>query len=211
MNALYRPRSTFEFEHGTDCTVIFVRSHDTERVWKDIFAVTLNGYKVYFEMMRLKPRFPGQKLRNWGFGDITDPFSGKRLWNFNTFAEPLGFKGDMTTVRGDDDRTYVLCRNHAGVVEHRFLLAELLREWRSSIPTPKLVPVPPLPPQPLPATAIVSVLEPVPAPVSSPVRAPAPQVQPPVQARTRPALVPLADQSPEMRWFATEVLSRMAV
>ncbi len=209
MNALSHPRSTFEFKHGADCIVVFIKSRDAESVWKDVFAVTLNGNKVYFEMMRLKPRFPGQRPRNWGFGDITDPLSGERLWDFNTFARPLNFRGNMVTEQGDDDRTYVLCRNHAGVVEHRFLLAELLPQWRSFIPLPKLVQASSVSPS-LPA-AVVSVSESVPMPVPLPAREYASPPRTPPQTAHRPTLMPLVDRSPEMRQFVQEVLSRMGV
>lgn len=162
MNQLPIPR--YEFQHGADVTVKYLRSNDVPgKVEKDVFAVTAGGYKVYFEMMRLLPRTyrEAQKPRKWGFGDILDPVSGLQLWTFRALAKQppaslrhlRDFTGDLTTVRGEDNRTYVEFRSKQGELKGRFLLTELLPQWSSVATAPALPEKQPEPPM-VPVAAV---------------------------------------------------------
>ncbi len=125
----------YEFVCGADVSEVkYLGRRDDSGCEKEVFTVIMSGFKVYFEMMRLKPKtdYQARNPRNWGFGDIRDSVSGSTIWNFSTFiksptAAELGIKdlrGDMTTIRGADNRTYVDFRTRDGRLIKQFLLAE---------------------------------------------------------------------------------------
>ena len=210
--------SRYHFAHGDDFQVEYLGTRDDERVMRDHFAVTGADYKVYFDMMRLLPRniAEAKRPRNWGFGDINDPVTGNRVWDFGTFARTLEFKGDMTAVRGDDKRTYVECRARDGTLKHRFLLAELLPQWKTaaSMPVPPLEPAAEVVPAEAAPVAVkvpeVMTTEPPSAPaiVAAPTTLRRPAHRTSAKLPEKPIV--LADPSKEMLYFVESVLWRMA-
>lgn len=232
----------FQFQHGADFAVKYLDSGRKGNAVIHRYAVTGGGYKVFFEMMKLLPRDHREALRprGWGFGALTDPTTGRVVWKFDSFIDSLfakqlgltGFKGDLTTECGDDNRTYVVCRRRpSGEEVARFLLAYLLPQWQG-VDTQA---VPALLPESLPAPVVASVSAP------EPVAMPAPtlvfeQVRPtevnssrsPSRPRlvnlspkrltvSRPALSVATARAPieapgvdrEHRWFFEQVLARM--
>ncbi len=221
------PMHRYDFQHGDDFEVKYLGPNDERgRVQKERFAVTGAGYKVYFEMMRLLPSadWQARNPRKWGFGDITDAITGRRVWNFREFVNsPLakslgvyGFKGDMTTVCGEDNRTYVACHDRSGTLQHRFLLANLLPQWKAVEhvvvpPLPTVVPVTrALAPPPAVIFVDVPVPEVVPAEGVPPVSAPQTSAseEGPREA-TAADVAKVVHRSSEMLYFVREVLGRM--
>jgi hypothetical protein len=182
------PRYTFQ--HGDDFTVQYIGRRDKSgKIECDLFAVTGGGYKVYFQMMRLLPRdrYEESRPRSWGFGDVTNVVTGGLLWNFNVFVRSppahlsalRGFKGDMVTVRGGDNRTYVECRTRDGKLRHRFLLAYLLPQWQRLATIELPVSQPDVPafvasPQPVSEVTAVPAMPVLPRPPVSPAVVPEP-------------------------------------
>jgi hypothetical protein len=219
MNMQREAKPRYEFRHGADVEVKYLGPRDVPgKIEKDVFAVTAVGQKVFFEMMRLLPRDEreAQKPRKWGFGDITDPTTGRQVWDFNSFARPLNFRGDMTTVCGEDNRTYVECRARDGTLKHRFLLTELLPRWNaarsvvvSSLPVPEPSPVAVA--QPVSELIPELVATPAPVPVTAVSKQTAAVVEP--QALPEPVLsdlVKVRDRlDGDMLEFVTGAFARM--
>jgi hypothetical protein len=160
---------------------------DNDRALVDVWGITMGGQSFVLHLMRMRHK-PGSNP--WVFGSIRVLGSHREVWSFRRDRRVVTykFKGDVFTVVGADDLTYVVYQTSAGVEQYRILLSALL-----NVAEPVVVRTVEHPPLSLPAPLPPIHVEP--APYTRPTR--------------RILLTQPVDSSSEMAQFVDQVLRWM--